>query len=156
MVAKSPLLKTLWAQWDRLKVENDVIYRRWYSSDGFHECWQMLIPAEVQSQIMTLVHKGMRGHFGEARTKYQLQSRAYWPGWARDVENFCSNCDECARFRQGKPTRQGLMQSMQVGEPMERISVNLTATSKVFKWLCIHFDSSRWILKMGGKLPHSK
>ena len=126
MLACSPLQKTLWTQWNRLKCEDGILYREWYHSDGFHKNWQTIVPASLQNTVLTLAHKGLRGHFGEARTKQQLQGRAYWPGWAKDTEHFCHACTECVRFTQGKPRKQGLLQSMQVGAPFERLSVDLT------------------------------
>ena len=126
MLSRSPLQKTLWTQWSRLKYENGILYRQWFSTDGFHAHWQTVVPVKLQKIVLTLVHKGLRGHYGEFRTKLQLQRRAYWPGWSRDVEAYCAACTECVQFVQGKPKRQGLLQSMQVGAPFERISIDLT------------------------------
>ena len=126
MLSKSPLQKTLWTQWSRLKFEDGVLYRRWFNADGFHCHWQTVIPTEMQKIVLTLAHKGLRGHFGVHRTQQQLQRRAYWPGWSVDVERFCASCQECSRFVQGKPRRQGRLQSMQVGAPFERLSIDIT------------------------------
>ena len=126
MISKSPLQKTLWVQWDRLKFEDGILYRRYFSTDGFHEHWQTIVPKLMQKTVLTLTHKGFRGHFGVHRTVNQVQSRAYWPGWARDVESYVHSCLECARFIQGKPRRQGLLQPMTVGAPFERVSIDLT------------------------------
>ena len=126
MLAKGPLQKTLWTQWERLKYEDGILYRRWFDADGFHGHWQTIVPASMHKSVLALVHKGLRGHYGVARTKQQMQRRAYWPGWASDVERFCAACQDCAKFIQGKPRRQGEMQSMQVGAPFERMSIDIT------------------------------
>ena len=122
LLPKAPLLKTLWVQWERLKLEDGILYRRWYSNDGFHEHWQAIIPAAIRNAVLTLTHKGMRGHFGAHRTGLQVQQRMYWPGWSRDVEAFVHACPECACFHGEKPRRQGFLQSMIVGASFERVS----------------------------------
>ena len=38
------------------------------------------------------------GHLGFKKTAEQVQRRAYWVGWRRDVERFCRQCDECNRY----------------------------------------------------------
>ena len=126
MISRSPLQKTLWTQWSRLKLEGGILYRQWFHTDGFHSHWQTVVPAVLQNAVLALAHKGLRGHFGAHRTQQQFQRRAYWPGWSNDVNKFCAACQECARFIQGKPRRQGLLQSMQVGAPFERMSVDIT------------------------------
>ena len=126
IVAKSPLVKILWTQWDRLEVREDLLYRHWYNSDGFHDYWQVVVPASLQKDVLKLTHKGMRAHYGLERTKQQLNRRAYWPGWAHDAESFVFACPDCSRFKQGKSQRQGEMQDMRVGAPMERVSIDLT------------------------------
>lgn len=63
---------------------------------------------------------------GIRRTLHQVQRRAYWPGWKDDVRRFCQRCHECATYHRGTPKRQGLLQVCPVGEPWERIAIDLT------------------------------
>jgi transposase InsO family protein len=63
---------------------------------------------------------------GVRRTMHQLQRRAYWPGWQRDVRRYCQHCQECTTYHRGVPKRQGLLQPCLVGEPWERVAIDLT------------------------------
>ena len=66
------------------------------------------------------------GHFGRRRLALAVQSRAYWPSWSSDVERFVKQCESCARYHRGAiPRRGGLCPSV-VGEPWERISIDIT------------------------------
>ena len=127
MSPESADVKHLWAQWERISVTRGLIYRQWYSIDGFHERLQLVVPFGMRQEVIQMAHKGLTGgHFGPKRTKEQVQRRCYWPGWANDVENFCSICDVCTRFHQGKICRRGKLQDMRVGAPWERLSIDLT------------------------------
>src|SRR6218665_3272098 len=66
------------------------------------------------------------GHLGVRRTSAQVQRRAYWPNWRRDVELYLKRCTPCARYLRGKPGRQGLLQNMVVGEVGEVLALDLT------------------------------
>ena len=37
------------------------------------------------------------GHLGIAKTFEMIHRRFYWPGFFRDIEEFCKNCEVCAR-----------------------------------------------------------
>jgi len=63
---------------------------------------------------------------GIRKTLHQVQSRAYWPGWKEDVRRYCLRCHECATYHRGAPKKQGLLQPCLVGEPWERVAIDLT------------------------------
>ena len=119
--------KHLWQQWDRMSMVDGVLYRRWVSVDGLQKRWQLVPPRSVQPKLLKLAHTGMTGgHLGIKRTRYQLQLRAYWPGWDDDTANYCKRCSECAAYHRGAPTKQGPLQIFPVGEPFERVAIDLT------------------------------
>jgi len=63
---------------------------------------------------------------GRRRTEVQVKNRGYWPGWSDDVRMFISCCGPCAQYHRGPPPRQTLMTPMVVGEPLERVSIDIT------------------------------
>ena len=76
---------------------------------------------------MLLAHTGSTGgHLGARKTQAQVERRAFWYGWKGDVARFCERCPECARYHRGAPKRQGKLQPLRVGEPMERMAIDLT------------------------------
>ena len=87
-----------------------------------------LIPPQARRQdLIRLVHEGMAGgHLGIRRTMKQLQRRAYWPGWTESVQLFLRRCSACARYLREKAPHRTPLQEMSVGEPFERIGIDLT------------------------------
>jgi hypothetical protein len=127
VVGLDKVTKGLWRQWDRLCVVDGVLYRKWVTEDGLSSRWQLIPPASIRERLMEIAHTGMTGgHLGLKRTQNQLQLRAYWPGWAEDVARYCRRCAPCCMYHRGSPRRQGALQSFPVGEPWERIAIDLT------------------------------
>ena len=120
-------VKTFWAQWPRLVVKEGLLKRRFESADGKRVWWQVVMPASLRAEFIQIAHGGMTGgHFGRRRTAAAIQARAYWPSWMSDIQNFIRQCTPCARYHRGAiPRRIGLQPTL-VGEPWERISVDIT------------------------------
>ena len=66
------------------------------------------------------------GHLGVARTKEQVRRRAYWPGWSKFVKRYCESCQPCAKYRRGKPPKQGKLNPIVVGMTFEILSIDVT------------------------------
>ena len=127
VVGLDRITKNLWNQWDRISAVDGVLYRKWTTIDGLNSRWQLIPPKSIQTRLIQIAHTGMTGgHLGIKRTQHQLQLRAYWPGWAEDVVRYCHRCTECTTYHRGQPNRQGVLQSFPVGEPFERIAIDLT------------------------------
>jgi hypothetical protein len=123
----SSVVKSFWQQWDRLKISQGVIYRKWYDKRGLFQKWQIVLPIEYRRECVELAHTGRTGgHLGQERTAKQVQNRAYWVGWFKDVQSFVRTCHQCVTYHRGKAPRQGLLQAAPVGEPWERISIDIT------------------------------
>jgi len=120
-------VKTLRAQWHRLAIKDGLLKRRFEAADWKSEQWQLVVPASYRMEFMQLAHGGMTGgHFGRRRTSAAIQSRAYWPCWMSDVEKFLRQCGPCARYHPGTIPRNAGLRPTLVGEPWERVSVDIT------------------------------
>lgn len=76
---------------------------------------------------MEIAHGGITGgHLGVAKTANGIQTRAYWPTWRSDLTAFMRTCEPCARYHRGAVRHQAPMQTPTVGEPWERVSVDIT------------------------------
>lgn len=114
--------KTLWHQRHQLKLLDGVLYRE--RNDGTR---QLVVPKKLRYDFTRLAHSGMTGgHLGVRRTRLQVRRRAYWPGWSKDVDLFCKSCEECCRYRQGRPPRQGKLRPLRCGAPWEILAVDVT------------------------------
>jgi transposase InsO family protein len=127
VVGASRLTKAYWAQRERLILSEGVLYREWTSSDGLQKRLQLVPPEVVRGELMSMSHGGSTGgHLGYRRTKAQVGRRAYWIGWSTDVERFCRACNACAKYHRGTLKRRGELQPTKVGEPLERMAIDLT------------------------------
>jgi transposase InsO family protein len=127
VIRSSQVTKIYWKQWTRLRVIDGVLYRRWDPVNGSPHHYQLIPPKSYRERFLKEAHTGITGgHLGVRKTRIQLQRRTYWHGWMSDVEQFVKRCSECSTYHRGKPKKQGLLQVTEVGEPFERISIDLT------------------------------
>ena len=102
---RSEETRTLWAQYESLELKEGVLYRRFHRVDGSVDYLQLVMPRLLRETFLQLVHSGAGGHFAVRKTADQVQRRAYWPGWRRDVEKFIRKCLPCAQSQSCKPSR---------------------------------------------------
>ena len=134
VVGESAALKTYWTAFDRLRLIDGVLYRGWYSHEGIFAKWQVVLPESLRKECVEVAHRGRTGgHLGPDRTSKQVQQRAYWVAWSRDVRAFVRACPECACYTRTDAPHQGLMQVAPVGEPWERVAMDITGPHPVSK-----------------------
>ena len=102
-------------------------YRRWCGK-GKPDVLQLLVPATLRQDYMQRAHSGKcGGHLRTVRrTLDQIQRRAFWFGWRRDVRRLCQQCTNCNGYYRGQLPRSGPLQPMLSGAPLERLHIDLT------------------------------
>ena len=114
------------------------------------DVWQLIVPMTLRQKIIGQSHAGLDGgHPGPRKTKLKVQRRAYWVGWANDVELYCKGCLRCQLRARGKAPKQGLLTDFRVGAPMERWGLDITGPHPVssggFKYIVTAIDYfTRW------------
>jgi len=86
---------------------------------------QLLVPRKMRDALLQKIHVNVAGHLSVSKTQQHVQKRAYWYGWRRDVGLFCRACVPCNQYFRGMTPRQGRLQDMRTGAPMERLHVGL-------------------------------
>jgi predicted aspartyl protease len=136
LLPESEATKIIWSQWQQLELHDGKLYRRRIGKEGRSDTLQLLVPASIKDDYMRQAHSGMcGGHLGLRRTMDQIQRRAFWVGWRRDVKRFCRNCPSCNGYFRGKLPRSAPLQPLLTGAPFERLHVDLTGP---------HPRSRRW------------
>ena len=65
----SKATRSLWAQWNRLQLENGVLYRRWETDDGHGTQLQLVLPRSMVSEVLSALHDApSAGHLGVTKT----------------------------------------------------------------------------------------
>jgi len=126
-VALAPYdVKTLWAQWPRLAIQQGVLKRRFGSADGLIVRWQVVLPTLLREEFLGLTHGGMTGgHFGRRGSAAAVQASAYWPSWSSDLDSFIRRCEPCATYYRGAVPRRAKLKQCLLGAPWERVSIDI-------------------------------
>ena len=75
---------------------------------------------------MTPLHNDqLAGHLGFKRTLSRVKDRFYWASLHLSVERWCKRCKECQKRNQSTRRPKGQMKTYVVGEPLERISLDI-------------------------------
>jgi hypothetical protein len=157
--SKSAAFKTLWRQWDRLKVINGLLFRKWIEEEGQVK-WQLLVPTSLQQEVLKLCHDvPSAAHLGTQKTLGKVKCNFYWPGMANSVQLYCRKCDKCAARKPPLKKVRAPLQQYLVGEPFERVALDIlgplpeTAQGNKFV-LCIGDYFSKWTIAIA--LPNQE
>ena len=124
---RSSATKILWQMWPRLTIIDGILRRRFDEVDRKTVRWSIVLPRLYGTEFMKFAHEGMTGgHFGYAKMAAAIQLRGYWPTWKSDLTFFLKQCESCSRYYRGKVKRQTPLQTPHVGEPWERVSIDIT------------------------------
>ena len=122
----SKATKSLWAQWNRLLLENGVLYRQWQTEDGRGTRLQLVLPRSLIPDILSALHDApSAGHLGVTKTVERVRERFHWYGLQHDVEDWCRQCAKCPRRKSPQATARAPLASSCPGYPFERIALDI-------------------------------
>ena len=87
-----------------LVLEDDVLFRRWTDPNSV-ERLKVVVPKYISAKVLQEVHAQI-GHLGIHKSFEMLQRKFYWPGFHKDVEEFCRSCEICAEKQDCSSTAQ--------------------------------------------------
>ena len=122
----SKATKSLWAQWNRLQLENGVLYRRWETEDGHGARLQLVLPRSMVPEVLSALHDApSAGHMGVNKTLERVRERFYWYGQQHDVEDWCRQCQKCSKRKSPQQPGRAPLVSSCPGYPFERIALDI-------------------------------
>ncbi|KAK3086157.1 hypothetical protein FSP39_014434 [Pinctada imbricata] len=138
-------LKALWAQFDQLSIDDEVLSRKWYTKHGKIDRVQVVVPQSFRVTVLQQCHDAPSGgHLGRQRTLMKVKQKFYWPGMDRDVRKWCASCELCAKRKRHGKTPRAPMQITGAGEPGERVAMDilgpLPVTHKGNKYILVIQD----------------
>ena len=142
------VLKSLWSQFELLKVYKDILYRQWVDHKGTK--LQAVVPSSERRTVLAQYHDNQpSGHLGVSKTVTKIRQRYYWPGLQADVRAYIAGCDKCSRKKGFQRSKRAPMQLVQTGAPMERIATDilgeLPMTEKGKRYILVVSDYySKW------------
>lgn len=111
VTAESYMGKSLWAQWSRLALKDELLCRMWEVEESNNTTYQIVMPLSRQRFILQQMHDSKTsGHLGVTKTLNKIRQAYYWPGLQSDVRSYVAGCDLCARRKAQLITKRGPMQ----------------------------------------------
>ena len=124
--AEGGVLKAYWSQWESLVLHHSLLCRE-LCITGKKTRKQILVPVCLQDQVLENCHNAVTaGHMGIRRTLASVRTRFYWPKLRKSIEAWIARCAVCASRKPALKKRRGPMQKYLVGEPMERVALDIS------------------------------
>ena len=124
--SRSYFVKSLWSQWSRLQIINDLLVRHWDVLGTEIVYWQAIVPLGHQRAILKYAHDiKASGHLGINKTMSKIRQRYYWPGLQNDIKSYIAGCEKCSKRKESIRTKEAPMQIVRSGYPFERIAIDI-------------------------------
>jgi len=141
----SAALCTYWLDWERLSLENHMLYRKFESKDGTDFYMQLLLPYRFQDVMARHFHDDINAaHMGHRRTFNQVHRRTYWFHMSHDLKLWIQTCDVCQRRKRPGITPRAPKKVYHAGTPNHRVSMDicgpLVATTRGNKVIMVITD----------------
>ena len=109
---------------ERLELCDGLLY--WVEREGER---RLAVPQKWRRKILELAHDiPMAGHLAEVKMKVCMRQRFWWPGWEKEIAEYCSTCPQCQKT-QGKPHPGAELIPMPLMDhPFQRIGLDIVGT----------------------------
>ncbi len=137
-------------EWDKSKIKQlEKESRNFKTKDGIlykigseERLLRVLKEDEIDSVIFMTHNHPTGGHFGKDATYNKINTRFWWKGMYKDIEEYIKTCDSCQR--RGNKGGSGCLNPIKVGKPFERIGIDfvgpLEKTRKGNKYILVATD----------------
>lgn len=103
---------------------NGILYKRKHTPLG--PKLVVFIPKSLRQEILYACHDdAMAGHLGFHKTLDRIRYRYYFPKMSYYVRRYVQSCPDCQSKKLPAVTPAGLLQPLAVGEPFERVGIDL-------------------------------
>jgi hypothetical protein len=91
--------KSLYMQWDRLKIMNGILYRE-YKDQMDNAFYQYVVTLKQRELVLKNNHDAaMCGHMGCEKTTDRMTHKYYWYKMNNDIEKYCQECVICQKTK---------------------------------------------------------
>lgn len=110
-------------QWDRLKMQNGVLYR--VTKDPLSKCkrHRFVLPDSLKDRALHGIHDAA-GHQGQARTLHLARQRFYWPKMESEIKEHVKCCQRCILAKTPDPHARAPLISIRTSAPMELVCLD--------------------------------
>jgi len=112
----------LWGQVPAVHLLNGLLVN--IASDEIQP--QLVVPHQIRKRLFEMVHAGpLFAHIGMQKTYLQMKLAYYRPGMKRDIAQWCRQCSICAQCKSPPTRRQGKLQKLITGAPLDIVAVDI-------------------------------
>lgn len=88
---------------------------------------QLVVPQALRAKVLYLGHTiPWSGHLGKEKTENRISRRFYWPGFHRDIMEYCKSCPECQlSARSSRGLKAPLISLPIIDTPFKRIAMDV-------------------------------
>ena len=152
LTASSPATRHIMLFWDKLKVQNGILFRQFHKKDGSATYLQMLVPRKLKKEVLQAMHDApLSGHLGIKKTREKILQRYYWFQLRDDIEGYVRKCDIFMSIKgPGQKPVKAPLGEMPTGAPLDRLSTDilgpLPETQRGNKFIMVVTDHfTRWV-----------
>ena len=148
-------MKTYWAQWPRLVLNNGVLCRKYFDTRTDTQFLQILLPKSLREEILTELHAHVTaGHLGSMKTMVKVKRRFYWYDYKEFIDSWCRRCLQCQSRSLPKLRPLAPMKQSRTGTPLQIVSLDLlgpfpetmeTVTNTFYRFVTILQDGLNFI-----------
>ena len=122
----SYFIRPLWSQWNRLTIQNGILYGGWDILGTDVANLQAVTPLTERRKDWRLCHDiRSSGHRGIKKTIGRVRQKCYWPCLQDDVRRYVNGCEQYVMRNNPLRKKQAPMQIVHTGIPMERIAADI-------------------------------
>lgn len=110
-------------QWERLKVQNGVLYRVTKDPLSKQKRHQYVLPQSLKEKALNGIHD-LAGHQGQGRTLHLARQRFFWPKMEQDVKEYVKCCQRCILAKTPEPSARAPLESIRTSAPMELVCID--------------------------------
>uniref|UniRef100_A0A3B4ZFA4 Gypsy retrotransposon integrase-like protein 1 n=1 Tax=Stegastes partitus TaxID=144197 RepID=A0A3B4ZFA4_9TELE len=110
-------------QWDRLHIQNGVLFRVIKDPLSKQKRHQFVLPESLKDKALHGIHD-VAGHQGQARTLHLARQRFFWPKMESDVRDYVKCCPRCILAKTPDPSARAPLESIRTSFPMELVCLD--------------------------------
>ena len=119
--------KILIIEWQRLEIQDGLLYRKWENEIGNKCWWQLAIPRKYRSMVLEHAHDHVTtGHEAIDRTVSRIKLRLFWPKMSDYIALWVKSCPICQARKSPNKNARAPLQPYTVGSPFERVTSDIT------------------------------
>ena len=93
-------LKKYGKQFNRLVLQNGVLFRKFFDDTGKIKTLQFCLPKHLWREVVYGLHNSkLAGHVGIAKTVQEFRKRFYFPGFTEYLITMIKNCFTCIQTK---------------------------------------------------------